>query len=198
MLLAVRVMLVAGFAADFVLRRRFTIPHPNRAAGARAQDAPRRRSTIRLLTVAAGAIYYLGVVTFAAAPCLFDFAQLRMLTATSAGGMLLRAGGLALSGWSRLTLGSAFSRAIEPVRGEPLVRRGPYARVRHPLYLAHLVMSAGVALMTANLVHAGVWVILAAVLLPRAVMEDRALARAFGDAWREYARRTGLLWPWRQ
>jgi len=55
-----------------------------------------------------------------------------------------------------------------------------------------------VALSPANLVHAGVWVVSVAVLIPRGRMEDRALGEAHGEAWREYAAHTGLLWPrWR-
>ena len=77
---------------------------------------------------------------------------------------------------------------------------GPFGMVRHPLY-ASLCLMAAFALLAPG------WVLVAAALaaaaafcaLVRAPAEEAALARAHGDAWRAYIRRTpGMLLPWRE
>lgn len=70
---------------------------------------------------------------------------------------------------------------------EELVREGPYAACRHPLYLGSIVAALGIGLTTRSVVlSAVVPLVVAAVLLQAARREDTALAARHGAAFRAY------------
>ncbi|MGH7141047.1 MAG: methyltransferase family protein [Minisyncoccia bacterium] len=61
-------------------------------------------------------------------------------------GILVAVGGLALAIWARTTIGRNWGMPMT-LRKEPeLVTSGPYARIRHPIYTAVLLMMLGSAL----------------------------------------------------
>ena len=87
------------------------------------------------------------------------------------------------------------SGKIEPVTG--LVTTGIYARLRHPLYVSFAISMLALDLLFASV--SGILVTLFAFLpgmVWRARLEEQALARRFGEAWREYARRVPSLLLW--
>jgi protein-S-isoprenylcysteine O-methyltransferase len=96
--------------------------------------------------------------------------------------------------WARAAQGEHFAQAarVPPM----LVTRGPYRVVRHPLYLATALGTAGQALAAGSAGAAALWLGLAIVLGARSVREERLLRAAFGPAWNAHARRTlGWLRP---
>jgi len=77
-----------------------------------------------------------------------------------------------------------------------IVRDGPYARCRHPLYLGSLVAGIGLALSTRSLVLAvALPAVLAGLMAVAIRREERFLARTHGRAWTDYAARVPVLWP---
>lgn len=75
-----------------------------------------------------------------------------------------------------------------------LVRRGPYRRVRHPVYLGFNLALFGVGLWIGSPGLA--WVVAPAffpVWVGYASLEERALVRRFGESFRRYQRQVGLL-----
>ncbi len=115
----------------------------------------------------------------------------------SAGGVLYTAG-LALVLWGRLTLGSmynvSYSFDAQLYADHRLVTRGPFAIVRHPMYLGILLAGLGGVL----LYRTWTLVFFAANflgLLVRARREERALAAEFGLAWRDYCRHVPFILP---
>lgn len=95
---------------------------------------------------------------------------------------------------------AALGRNVTPtaaVRADgQLVTHGPYRFVRHPLYtngaLLH-VPSLGLLAANGILLFGGLAAI--AVLVARTPLEERNLEARYGDAWRDYARRTGRFLP---
>jgi protein-S-isoprenylcysteine O-methyltransferase Ste14 len=81
-----------------------------------------------------------------------------------------------------------------------LVRDGPYAACRHPLYLGSVAAALGIGLTTRSLVLAlALPLVIGAAASAAARGEDRALATAHGDAWRDYRAATPAFWPhWRR
>ncbi len=72
-----------------------------------------------------------------------------------------------------------------------LVTGGPFSVSRNPIYLGNTILLIGAALATGNawlLMSTAVAAALVSVLAIR--REERHLAARFGDAWRNYARRT--------
>lgn len=76
-----------------------------------------------------------------------------------------------------------------------LVTSGPYRWIRHPMYTAVLLAAAAAAVKSPGPVDAGLWFALLAVLLLKARIEERALARRF-PAYTDYQARTTRFVPW--
>jgi protein-S-isoprenylcysteine O-methyltransferase Ste14 len=113
---------------------------------------------------------------------------------TVAGGALLVAG-FALRRWSMATLRERF-RGFEVRREERgLETRGPYARVRHPGYLALAMMDAALPLLLGVPWLAALALAPFLIIVRRIRLEEQLLAGVYGDAYREYAAKTSRLLP---
>jgi protein-S-isoprenylcysteine O-methyltransferase Ste14 len=116
-------------------------------------------------------------------------------TLVEAIGWSLSASGLGFAVWSRLVLGRNWSGRIEVKSDQQLVRSGPYAIVRHPIYSGLIVALGGTA------IYLGEWRGLAALLVfgvgfwLKAVREEALLEAEFGDTYKEYRLQTGMLLP---
>lgn len=77
-----------------------------------------------------------------------------------------------------------------------LVRDGPFARCRHPLYLSSMVGALGIGLTTLSLtLTIALPLILGLIVASAARREDSALEAVHGDAWREYRDSVPAFWP---
>lgn len=96
-------------------------------------------------------------------------------------GLLLVALGLAFAVWSRRSLGRNWSSSVTIKEGHELVRTGPYAFFRHPMYVG-----IGTALLGTTIVQ-GHWKSITGVLLyyaglwKKARTENAFLLQKFGD-----------------
>jgi protein-S-isoprenylcysteine O-methyltransferase Ste14 len=80
------------------------------------------------------------------------------------------------------------SARIQTERGHKVIDTGPYAIIRHPLYLAGLVMYAGIPL-TLGSFWAFIPVALGTVtIVVRTILEDRMLQKEL-EGYKDYARR---------
>jgi len=103
--------------------------------------------------------------------------------------------GLGLWTWTQAVLGREYSPQLQLRDRHRLVTRGPYARIRHPMYTAMFFMGIAFALVTAN----GCFVLFAVALIAgfvaRAPREEQMMLQAFGEEYRAYMQRTGFLLP---
>jgi protein-S-isoprenylcysteine O-methyltransferase Ste14 len=99
--------------------------------------------------------------------------------------------GYALAAIILLRLGRSFSIMAEARR---LVTGGPYALVRHPLYLAEQIAILGAFLQYSSLPAALLVIVQLLFQIQRMRNEEAVLARSFPD-YRDYARRTARLIP---
>lgn len=120
----------------------------------------------------------------------FDFLWRNPISPISVviGGTLITLGNI-LDVWGYLVLCRSF--AIVPEARE-LKTTGPYHWVRHPVYLGQFLAQGGVWLFFARLhvVWISLYVVFVALQLYRSKLEDRVLARAFGEQYEAYRRRT--------
>jgi protein-S-isoprenylcysteine O-methyltransferase Ste14 len=98
-------------------------------------------------------------------------------------GLVVQLFGLAICVTSFLCLGRSFG-FVAADRG--LVQRGPYAIVRHPIYLSYLFLQTGYLLQSISIRNALVLVFVASCNVGRARAEDRMLAT--NDDYGEYRR----------
>jgi protein-S-isoprenylcysteine O-methyltransferase Ste14 len=109
-------------------------------------------------------------------------------------GVALFLAGMAAWSWARAVQGAHFAQIARAPRA--LVTQAPYSFVRHPMYLATAIGTAGQALAAGSLRAAAVWCALVLVLAVRSCREEFLLRAAFGSAWDAYARHSiGFLRP---
>ena len=115
--------------------------------------------------------------------------------ATGLAGQLLQLGGLACMACA--ALGRIWSSVfIAGFKDAQLVRAGPYAMLRHPLYALSLLAMLGAGLTTLSLAITVTLLAAFAVIYTRAASsEDRFLRGAHGDAYDRYAREVRAFLP---
>ena len=106
--------------------------------------------------------------------------------------------GLALVLWGRLALGKMYfvstSFGAQLYADHRLVTRGPFAIVRHPMYIGLVVAALG-SLFLYHTWTALAYAIFAPFVLLRARREELALAAEFGQEWIDYCRRVPAFVP---
>lgn len=110
-------------------------------------------------------------------------------------GLALAGAGLALHLWARRTLGPSWSATIGVRAAQRVIDRGPYGAVRHPLYVAIVLLAAGSFLAHPSLAAGCLAGGLVAGVVLKMRREERMLHATLGEAYARYARRVPALWP---
>jgi protein-S-isoprenylcysteine O-methyltransferase Ste14 len=104
--------------------------------------------------------------------------------------------GALFGAWGMWSLGRHYGFGLDVFREHRLRTGGPFALVRHPMYLGVIVYHVGASL---ALAHPGLLGITALVIVPytalRIAYEDRVLIAGFGDEYAAYAQRVPTLLP---
>ncbi len=104
-------------------------------------------------------------------------------------GLLAALGSAAIATWAFRTMLRAGEQPDPGVPTRTMVREGPFARTRNPIYLSFAFFDIGIALLLNNL-----WVVIALAVLMVYVdvrivrREERYLERQFGDEYLDYKR----------
>ena len=115
-------------------------------------------------------------------------------------GTLLYFPGIGLIVWGRLTLGKyhniSTTQGVQLFADHQLITSGPFAYVRHPMYLGFWMAALG------GLLLYGTWtmaIILlgAPIFLKRAMREEEALISVFGEEYKAYQRKVPAFIPFR-
>jgi protein-S-isoprenylcysteine O-methyltransferase Ste14 len=110
-------------------------------------------------------------------------------------GVVLTYAGVAIASWARFSLSDNWSARITVKVGHELIRSGPYAYVRHPIYSGILLSVTGTALLI------GEWRGLLAIAMVtvaftmKAKREEAYMTAEFRDGYTQYQQRTGFLLP---
>lgn len=105
------------------------------------------------------------------------------------------AAGLAFCFWARRTLGRNWSGTVTLKKDHELVRRGPYALARHPMYTGILTGLWGAALTGGRLGNFLGVALLAFALLRKMDMEESYMRSHFGPDYEAYSRQVKRLIP---
>jgi len=97
--------------------------------------------------------------------------------------------------WSTKVLGDNFSQDIAIKKEHHLVTNGPFKFIRHPQYLSQFLMDLGGAAATLSFILAPLALIQIPFLFMRASMEDKLLEKHFGENFRSYKKKTGMIIP---
>jgi len=102
-------------------------------------------------------------------------------------GLLLGLIGLAGVILARYTLGRSFSIVA---KATALVTSGIYSRIRNPIYVSGMICVLGMVLMVGRPELLAIFAVLIPMQIVRARREAAVLEAKFGDAYREYRKRT--------
>lgn len=147
-----------------------------------------------------GILFYLGIVVWTFAPKFMEWSSLDLPVWARWTGLALGLFSIFLNAWSHRTLSEKLGEDFDPVlrllKVQALVKEGPYARMRHPIYLAFLLMQISVLLLTSNwfIGLCGIAIIISVIMI-RVPEEEKLLIEQFGDEYRSYKQNTGSLLP---
>ena len=110
-------------------------------------------------------------------------------------GFALSLSGMAIASWSRIALGKYWSDKVILQTEHRLIRSGPYAHMRHPLYSGVLLAVLGTALVVGEWRGLVSFTVLLLNYAVKAKREERILAQRFGSDFELHLRSTGFLLP---
>jgi protein-S-isoprenylcysteine O-methyltransferase Ste14 len=103
--------------------------------------------------------------------------------------------GILFAIWARYHIGQYWSGRVTLKEDHQLIRTGPYARMRHPIYTGLALAMFGTALVVGEWrALVGAFLVLIAHVL-KARKEESWLTERFGEAYENYRRQTGFLLP---
>jgi len=158
---------------------------------------PGARIALRLPVLAVATIGFIGAGVWLWLPLPFNLGANARLVLDALGWLVL-AGACTLYLWGLRTLSAMFAPSsgfgVRLHAGHRLIEAGPYAVVRHPMYLAVMAAALG------SLFLYRTWATLAFAVMMlglavRARREERVLAQEFGQEWRNYAARVPAWLP---
>ena len=110
-------------------------------------------------------------------------------------GFALTAAGCAFAIWARARLGGNWSGVVTLKQGHELVRSGPYALVRHPIYAGFLAGLLGTALVIGEVRALLALAIAFVAWFDKTRLEERFLVDQFDGEYVEYSRSVKRLIP---
>lgn len=115
--------------------------------------------------------------------------------AVSSAGFAAALIGLAVALWARVRLGRYWSDKVVLQDDHRLVRSGPYAYMRHPIYSGVLLGVAGTALVVGEVRGIVAFVMLLVNYSIKAKREETILGYEFGEEFELHRKQTGFLFP---
>jgi protein-S-isoprenylcysteine O-methyltransferase len=98
--------------------------------------------------------------------------------------------------WAMTTLGRYYTRTLVTTSDQRVVQRGPYRYIRHPGYLAALLIWGGAAVASGSVIATVlVFALLIVAYGYRIRNEERMLIESLGTEYSDYCRRTWRLVP---
>jgi protein-S-isoprenylcysteine O-methyltransferase Ste14 len=156
---------------------------------AAARPAWRQEVFYRLLTTA-GIVLLFGFVDVGSTVLLWR-------VSTTVGWLLVAvvAGGLAFTWWARLHIGGLWSGSVTRKAEHRVVRTGPYALVRHPIYSGITAAAFATAAFRGVLLSFVGAAVLTAGWIVKARLEERFLRESLGREYDAYAKRVPMIIP---
>lgn len=184
------VIFLVGTAVSMYYRRR-----ADREAGDEKISLRSEGVALMLALRVGGIALWLGVFAYLINPAWMAWSQLELPSWLRLAGAAL---GIVTDGlifWVFSSLGNNVSPTVVTRRQHRLVTSGPYRWVRHPLYTVGFLSYMAFAVLAANWYIAVLAVVALCLLSLRVPAEEKALLDRNGDAYRDYAKRTGRFLP---
>ena len=110
-------------------------------------------------------------------------------------GAVLALTGALFAAWAKARLGRLFSAQLGVQAEHQLITTGPYAVVRHPMYLGLIDFILGSALYWNDIALLGAGLLFTLFFSAQLRIEEGMFARHFGEEWERYRASTPALFP---
>lgn len=110
-------------------------------------------------------------------------------------GAALTVAGATLAIWARFSIGANWSGVVTLKENHELIRSGPYAYVRHPIYSGLILAMAGTALVNRSWAGLAAVVVLTIAFVFKSRFEERLMQSTFGAEYDVYRHRSGAFLP---
>ncbi|HSY59240.1 MAG TPA: isoprenylcysteine carboxylmethyltransferase family protein [Terriglobales bacterium] len=110
-------------------------------------------------------------------------------------GALLTVIGVAFAIWARVHIGKNWSGQVTIRKDHELIRTGPYAHIRHPIYTGLLLAVAGTAIQIGEYRGLLALAIILVGFTLKAKREESLLETQFGPAFDDHRQHTGFFLP---
>lgn len=97
--------------------------------------------------------------------------------------------------WSYKTLGDNYSQDILILKEHSLIQKGPFRFIRHPQYLAQILMDIGGGIATLSFIVIIIALIEIPFLIMRARLEEKILEKHFKEKYSAYKSKSGFMLP---
>ncbi len=182
--------LFAGCIAEIIIR----VPHDSRRQ--KTPVAHNQRGVLEVMLLAGMAVGLMILPLLYAFTSLFAVAQYAFQPAALVAGSVLMLASVYVFYRSHADLGTSWSPTLELREDHKLVERGIYRRSRHPMYSSLYIYELSQACLVPNfIVGPACLFTFSAMFFLRVPVEERMMLARFGDAYRDYARRTKRLVP---
>lgn len=147
-----------------------------------------------------GIPFYIGVLVWTFAPRFMEWSDASFPLWVRWAGLGLGLIAVSINAWSHKTLGQKLGEDFDPalrlLKVPALVKEGPYSRIRHPIYLAFLLMQISALFLTSNwfIGLCGIAIIVSVIVI-RIPEEEKLLIEQFDDEYRDYMKNSGSLLP---
>ncbi len=164
------------------------------AIGTSPSKKRRNWAAVTFMSIAAVGMFLL--LRFASIPKDFNYLLWQRRLPLSIVALAIVLTGLFVLVWARRTLGSNWNPNVDTKEWQALVQKGPYSKVRHPIYSGFLTMVLGSALAYGRLLGLTILVAFAVGFCIKALREESMLTRRYGSAYREYQAKTKAFLPY--
>jgi protein-S-isoprenylcysteine O-methyltransferase Ste14 len=110
-------------------------------------------------------------------------------------GLFMTMAGVAFAIWARATLGRNWSGTVTVKENHELIRTGPYALVRHPIYAGLTFALIGTIIFDGKVRSLLLLIAVLSVLIHKMSMEEQFMTDQFGSEYAKYRQQTKALVP---
>ena len=161
-------------------------------------DRRQEGALILLVLRPAGIAHMVGVLTFMMNPARMAWSAMPIPIWLRWTGIAIGIPAGCLLVWTLVSLGRNLTDTVVTRQAHTLVTRGPYRWVRHPFYDAVGLSVLANSLAAANWFLLAMGALLMIMIVMRTRREEAHLLARFGDAYRDYTKRTGRFFPVRR
>jgi protein-S-isoprenylcysteine O-methyltransferase Ste14 len=143
----------------------------------------------------AGAVFWFGLLAWMIDPSWMAWSSVTLPVGIRWAGVIVLSVASLMLVWTFVSLGRNLTDTVVTRQQHTLVLHGPYRWIRHPLYDSAALSVIAIFAMTANWFFLATGLVILGLLVTRTKIEEANLVARFGDAYRNYMKRTGRFVP---